>query len=79
MASDILDGQTRYAASEYKRVKKGLLTYFALFGDKCITSLRVYPHLHPILKAAMFGINAIEEFLVFSQLKALAITAYTLL
>jgi len=52
---------------------------FALFGDKCLARLRIHSHLHPILKAAMFGINAIEEFLVFFQLKALAITAYTLL
>ena len=50
---------------------------FALFGDKCLTCLRIYSHLHPIFKAAMFGIKAIEEFLVFFQFKALAIAAYT--
>jgi len=52
---------------------------FALFGDKCLTRLRIYSHLHPIFKAAMFGIKAIEEFLVFFQLEALAITAYACL
>ncbi len=58
---------------------KDLLTYFTLFGDKYITSLRVHPHLHPILKATMFSTGAIEEFLILFQLEVLAITAYTLL
>ena len=55
---------------------KRVLTYFALFSDKCITSLRVHPHLHPVLKAPMFGTKAIEEFLILFQLEILAITAY---
>jgi hypothetical protein len=58
--------------------QKGILPYFALFADKCLTRLRIYPDLHPILKAAMFGIKAIEEFLVFFQLEASAIAACTL-
>ena len=58
---------------------KDLLAYLlALFGDKCFTRLRIYPHLHPILKAPMSGTDAIEEFLIFFQLEVLAITAYTL-
>jgi hypothetical protein len=56
---------------------KDLLAYFSLFGDKCITRLRVHPHLHPVLKAPMFGTKAIEEFLILLQLEILAITAYT--
>jgi len=56
---------------------KDLLAYLALFGDKCFTRLRIHPYLHPILKAPMFGTDAIEEFLIFFQLEVLAITAYT--
>ena len=56
---------------------KSVLAYFALFGDKCFTRLRIYPHLHPVLKAPMSGTKAIEEFLIFFQLEVLAITAYT--
>lgn len=55
---------------------KDLLAYFALFGDKCFTRLRIHPYLHPILKAPMSGTKAIEEFLIFFQLEVLAITAY---
>jgi hypothetical protein len=55
---------------------KDLPSYFSLSGDKCITSLRVHPHLHPVLKAPMFGTKAIEEFLILFQLEVLAITAY---
>ena len=58
---------------------KDLPTYFALFGDKSITRLRIHPHLHPVLKAPMSGTKAIEEFLIFFQLEILAITAYNLL
>jgi hypothetical protein len=58
---------------------KDLLSYLALFGDKCFTRLRIHPHLHPVLKATMFGTKAIEEFLIFFQLEVLAITAYNLL
>jgi hypothetical protein len=53
---------------------KDLPTYFSLFGDKCITRLRIHPYLHPVLKAPMFGTKAIEEFLILFQLKVLAIT-----